>query len=36
MSPSFPYVTPGVRELSLSLFASEAVQFSVCGVLVDD
>ena len=33
-SPRFPYITPGVWELSHSLFASEVAYFSMCGVFV--
>ena len=36
VSSRFPCVTPGVWELSLSFIASKAVEFSACGVFVDD
>ena len=36
MNPRFSCVTAGIRELPLSLFASEVALFSACGVSVDD
>ena len=36
MSPRFSCVTAGVRELPVSLFASEVAEFSACVVPVDD
>ena len=36
MSSRFLCVTLGVKELSLSLFASEGCNLSVCVVLLDD
>ena len=36
MSPRFSCVTTGVRELPLSLFASEVAYFRACGGPVDD
>ena len=36
LNSRFPGVTPGVWELSLSFIASEVVEFSACGVFVDD
>ena len=36
VSSRFPCVNPEVWELSLSFIASEVVEFSACGVVVDD
>ena len=35
MSPRFPCVTLGIKELPLSLFASKGCNLSVCVVFVD-